>query len=115
MALAAGARMGPYEILATTRRGRHGGEVRAGHVPAQVFRLDLTTGSREEFLELMPSDRGGVIEICPIALTPDGKSYAYPYVRHCSDLYLVEGLRWTPPARRPLGDGRPQWPGCSPS
>jgi hypothetical protein len=105
MALAAGIRMGPYEIRSPLGAGGMG-EVRAGHVPAQVFRLDLTTGSREEFLELMPSDRGGLIEICQITLTPDGKSYAYPYVRHRSD--LGEGLRWTPPARSPLGDGRPQ-------
>jgi hypothetical protein len=28
-----------------------------------------------------------------VRLTPDGKSYAYSYVRILSDLYLVDGLK----------------------
>ncbi len=66
--------------------------VRCGYLPARVFRIDTTTGFREPFLELMPSDPAGVIFITSIALTPDARSYAYCYTWMRSDLYLVEGL-----------------------
>jgi hypothetical protein len=67
--------------------------VRLGQVPARVFRLDLTTGLRETFLELMPSDPAGIPSVDRVSLTPDGRSYAYSYSRHLSDLYVVEGLK----------------------
>ncbi len=34
-----------------------------------------------------------LFSIARIALTPDGKSYAYAYYRNLSDLYVVEGLK----------------------
>jgi hypothetical protein len=67
--------------------------VRLGQVPARVFRLDLKTGLRETFLELMPSDPAGMVGVNRVSLTPDGRSYAYSYVRHLADLYVVEGVR----------------------
>ncbi|MDQ6892996.1 MAG: protein kinase [Acidobacteriota bacterium] len=66
--------------------------VRAGYLPARVFRVDTTTGARELFLELMPSDPSGVAFIGSITLTPDAASYAYGYTWMRSDLYVVEGL-----------------------
>jgi hypothetical protein len=41
----------------------------------------------------MPFDTAGVVSITPPKITPDGRSYAYSYIRTLSDLYLVEGLR----------------------
>jgi Tol biopolymer transport system component len=67
--------------------------VRLGYAPVRVFRLDLETGLRETFLELMPSDPAGMISVDRVSLTPDGRSYAYSYRRHLSDLYVVEGLK----------------------
>ncbi len=66
--------------------------VRSGFVPANVFRVYLTTGIREPFLELTPPDPAGVSFVGHIALTPDGRSYAYSYGRILSDLYVVDGL-----------------------
>ncbi|HXY50275.1 MAG TPA: protein kinase [Terriglobales bacterium] len=62
-------------------------------VPAKVFRLDLSTGKKQPFLELAPGDPIGLSAIRSVRITPDGKSYAYTYERALSELYLVEGLR----------------------
>jgi eukaryotic-like serine/threonine-protein kinase len=64
-----------------------------GDLPAKVYRLDLATGQKTLWKELMPSDSAGVSRIGPILLTPDGKSCLYGYHRILSDLYLVEGLK----------------------
>ena len=55
--------------------------------------LDLSTGQRTPFKQLMPSDLAGVETIGPILMTPDGKTSVYGYHRTLSDLYLVEGLK----------------------
>lgn len=65
---------------------------RRGELPAQVMRLDLSTGRKERCLDLMPPDPAGVVEIVSVQLTPDAASYAYSYHRILSDLILVEGL-----------------------
>jgi Tol biopolymer transport system component len=64
-----------------------------GDLPAKVYRLDLSTGHKTLWKELMPSDSAGVSRIGPILITPDGKSCFYGYHRILSDLYLVEGLK----------------------
>jgi eukaryotic-like serine/threonine-protein kinase len=66
---------------------------RRGEVPLKVFQLDLRTGRKELWRELMPPDPAGITTIGRIAATPDGKSYAYSYVRNLADLYVVEGLK----------------------
>jgi Tol biopolymer transport system component/predicted Ser/Thr protein kinase len=66
---------------------------RPGELPAKVFRLDLTTGQRKPWRELMPPDPAGVEYVGPILPTPDGNAYVYGYRRLLSDLYLVEGLK----------------------
>jgi hypothetical protein len=62
-------------------------------MPARVFRLDLGTGRRELWKQIMPADRTGVIDIRGILPTPDGRAYAYSYLRILSELYVVEGLK----------------------
>ena len=44
-----------------------------GGLPANVYRLDLSTGHRTLWKELMPSDSAGVSRIGPILITPDGQ------------------------------------------
>jgi hypothetical protein len=62
-------------------------------VPARVFRLDVVTGKRTPWLQLMPADPAGVTRIPSIAMSADGRSYAYNFTRELSDLYLIRGLR----------------------
>lgn len=66
---------------------------RSGELPARVHRLDIATGQKQLWRELMPADSAGVTDIGPILLTPDAKTYVYEYGRTLSDLYLVEGLK----------------------
>src|SRR6266540_305545 len=64
-----------------------------GDVPVRVFRVDVETGRRELWKELLPADPAGVERISNVLVTPDGKGYAYCYARLLSDLFVVEGLR----------------------
>jgi Tol biopolymer transport system component len=67
---------------------------RRGELPARIERLDLATGKKEFWKELMPADRAGLIRIDSVFVTPDGKSYAYTASRVlASDLYVVSGLK----------------------
>jgi len=62
-------------------------------LPARVFRLDLNTGVRTPWRELMPADSAGISRIASVVMTPDGKSYAYNLTHDLSDLYLIRGLK----------------------
>ncbi len=64
-----------------------------GELPAKVQRLELASGRKQPWKELMPSDKAGITDIGPILITPDGKAYVYEYGRTLSDLYLVDGLK----------------------
>ena len=64
-----------------------------GELPARVYRLDLQSGQRSLWKELMPSDPAGVENIGPILLTPDAQTCVFGYHRLLADLYLVEGLK----------------------
>src|SRR5580692_2212636 len=66
---------------------------RGGDLPSKVYRLEVATGNRTLWKELMPPDPSGVEFVGPVLPTPDGKSYVYGYRRLLSDLYLVEGLK----------------------
>jgi serine/threonine protein kinase len=66
---------------------------RRRELPAKVYRLDVATGKKELWKELMPADAAGILNISPPMVTLDGKSYAYAYIRTLSDLYLVDGLK----------------------
>jgi hypothetical protein len=57
----------------------------------RVERMDLETGHREPWRELVPDPTGGAA-ILPLVMTPDAKAYAYTYLRNASQLYLVKGL-----------------------
>ena len=48
-----------------------------GELPARVDRLDLQTGQRTRWKQLMPSDPAGVENIGPILLTPDAQNCVY--------------------------------------
>src|SRR5262249_39124305 len=61
---------------------------RRGEVPLRIMTLDLATGRKELWKELMPADPAGVSTIAPVLITPDEKSYAYSYTRTLGDLYV---------------------------
>jgi eukaryotic-like serine/threonine-protein kinase len=66
---------------------------RLGEIPATVNRLDLATGRKQPWKQLVPPDVSGVTDISSVLITPDGKNYVYEYGRTLSDLYLVNDLK----------------------
>ena len=64
-----------------------------GELPAKVYRLDVATGQRTLWKQLLPSDPAGVEHVGPILITHDGSTCVYGYHRTLSDLYLVEGMK----------------------
>ena len=67
--------------------------VRQGKLPAKIFALDAATGQRTLVREIGPRDTVGVDGVVDTRLTPDGKSYAYVYIRSLYSLYQVTGLK----------------------
>jgi Tol biopolymer transport system component len=66
---------------------------RPGELRAKVYKLNLATGRKQLWKELMPPDPAGVYFIRPPQFSSDGNSYAYSYARLLSDLYVVDGLK----------------------
>jgi eukaryotic-like serine/threonine-protein kinase len=62
-------------------------------LPARVFRLDVATGRREVWKELMPGDPAGITLLAPQDISEDGKTVLFIYGRSLADLYLAEGLK----------------------
>jgi eukaryotic-like serine/threonine-protein kinase len=62
-------------------------------MPARVFKLDLATGKRTLWKQLLPPDPSGVDHIGGILISTDEKSYVYSYYPDLTDLYLVEGAK----------------------
>ena len=79
--------------IAWSEDGRWLYTYRFGELPATVSQFELATGRKTRWKQLMPPEPSGVGIVSPILVTPDGKSYAYGFVRTISDLYVVEGLR----------------------
>ena len=66
---------------------------RIDEIPARIFEVDPATGEKKLWKEIAPADRAGIHGLPQIAVTPDGRTYAYSYARFLDDLYLVDGLR----------------------
>lgn len=64
-----------------------------GKIPAQVVRVDLSTGRRQSVTQFAPVDPTGLTGFIVGRITSDGKSYAYTYERLLSELYLVDGVK----------------------
>jgi dipeptidyl aminopeptidase/acylaminoacyl peptidase len=66
---------------------------RRDEMPAKVYLLDVRTGRKELWRELVPADAAGVSQISIVLPSADGYACVYSYLRQLSDLYVVEGLR----------------------
>jgi serine/threonine protein kinase len=68
--------------------------VRYGDLPLKVYRYDIARARKELWKELMPAERTGFVRIDSVAVSRDGRCYAYGHGRVvASDLELVQGLR----------------------
>ncbi len=85
--------MQPGEIAtAWTADGRSLFVIARGQVPAQVFRVDLSSGQRTLWKMIEPADAAGIDTVGRVLMSADNKTYVYSYVRTLSDLYLVQAL-----------------------
>jgi dipeptidyl aminopeptidase/acylaminoacyl peptidase len=75
--------------------GRYLFASRVRELPRKIVRIDIETGNREVWRELAPPDPIGVLGVMSrVAITRDGRSYAYAFPRTVtSDLYVLEGLK----------------------
>jgi len=62
-------------------------------IPAQLFRLDISTGRATLWKKIIPADPTGILTIGPVLVTPDGKYYAYSFIRDLDSLYLLTGTQ----------------------
>lgn len=63
---------------------------RGREVPCRVERVDLDTGRRELFREIVPGNLTGLTAIYPTFVTDDEQSYVYKFVRQTSVLFMSE-------------------------
>jgi Tol biopolymer transport system component len=61
--------------------------------PVHVFVVNVETGERTLWNQLMPQDPSGVPSISYMAIAPEGRAYAYSHGRFLETLYLAEGLK----------------------
>ena len=61
-----------------------------GKIPAQLTKVDLSTGERTLWREVMPAEAAGLINVGPVWPSADGQTLVYSYTRLLSDLYLVD-------------------------
>jgi serine/threonine protein kinase/Tol biopolymer transport system component len=68
-----------------------------GNLTLRIHRLNISTGTRELWKELVPPDRSVLMDIGSdpgqVRITPDGKSYAYTYWTFDGELYIAQGLK----------------------
>ena len=86
--------LGPGEApVAWTSDGHSLFVYKLGEVPTTIYKLDLATGHKQFWKQLVPPDVSGVTDISSVLITPDGNNYVYEYGRTLSDLYLVNDLK----------------------
>jgi serine/threonine protein kinase len=64
-----------------------------GHVPTNVYKVDLASGKKTLALQLQPATTTGVVYIAPVVITRDASRSAYSYYQVLSVLYLISGLK----------------------
>jgi eukaryotic-like serine/threonine-protein kinase len=82
---------GDFPIGHTT--DNHSFFVRNGDLPANIYRFDFVSGTRQFMRQLRPADSTGMERIGDILMTPDGKYYVYGGTRDLSNLFVVSGLK----------------------
>ncbi|HXO35358.1 MAG TPA: winged helix-turn-helix domain-containing protein [Candidatus Acidoferrales bacterium] len=61
-------------------------------LPAEVNRIDISTGARTLIRHVAPPDASGVLAVGPVLISADDRFYVYAYPRVLSTLYLAHGF-----------------------
>jgi eukaryotic-like serine/threonine-protein kinase len=69
----------------------------AGNLTLRIYRLDVSSGAREFWKELVPPDPTVLVDIGSdpgqVRITPDGKGYAFTYWTFEGELYVALGMK----------------------
>jgi hypothetical protein len=79
--------------VAWTADGNSVYALRQDAFPVRVFIVNVKSGERKLWKEIIPSDLAGAQLPINLLVTPDGSAYVYTYRRLLSDLYLVKDLK----------------------
>jgi len=63
-----------------------------GLIPCPVYRLDIDTGERTHWMDIVPPSSAGVVTLTRTVMTPDAETFVYSYPRFLTNLYKVKGL-----------------------
>jgi eukaryotic-like serine/threonine-protein kinase len=66
---------------------------RVGELPLKVYRLNATSGARQLWKEVGPTDRTGADLLGEVRVLLDGRAYFYSYFRSLSELYVFRNLK----------------------
>jgi len=61
-------------------------------IPCPVYRLDIETGERTHWMDIVPPSSAGVVTLTRTVMTPDAETFVYSYPRFLTNLYKVKGL-----------------------
>ncbi|MEO8056010.1 MAG: protein kinase [Acidobacteriota bacterium] len=61
--------------------------------PARIFRYDLSTGRRDLWKEMSPSDASGLTMFEAAGITADGKTFLFTFGQSMDELYVAEGMK----------------------
>jgi len=62
-------------------------------IPSKIMRYDMASGRLDPWKEMVAADTAGLSMVSRTVVTPDGKTYAYSYLRVLSYLQLVDGMK----------------------
>jgi len=63
-----------------------------GVIPSRVDRIELATGERTPWVDIVPMNRSGTIGYISVIVTPDGERYAASVIQLANSLFAVKGL-----------------------
>ncbi len=64
-----------------------------GHIPTNVYKVELATGKETLVQEIRPDSSAGLVTIAPVVMTRDASRFAYGYSQVLSVLYIISGVR----------------------
>jgi hypothetical protein len=83
----------PGEFAAQWSRDGRAVYVYKPGLPGRVETLDVATGERRPWKEVVPLDPAGVNQVEPFVLAEDGSAFVYSYRRLLDELVLMTGVR----------------------
>ncbi|MDE3136986.1 MAG: protein kinase [Acidobacteriota bacterium] len=81
------------EVIRFSADGRSVLVFSASQVPAEIERVDLSTGRRVPVLRLATANRTGVVQVIDVSLASHAEAYAYAYALNLSQLSLIRGAQ----------------------